>query len=109
MEEKNYIEIQKVGNKRPFKLPENYFNDFAERMDKLTTENVQKPKPFRLRPWMYGAAASLIGILFLGQVYLTNHKSKKLASETFDTYDTYILSQVSESSIIDYYLTENNN
>jgi hypothetical protein len=50
---------------------------------------------------MYGAVASLIGVVMLGQVFLSNNKKQELASET---YDTYILSQVNENSIIDYYL-----
>lgn len=102
MEEKNYIEIQKAGNKRPFTIPENYFADFAGKMDELIAETPQKITRRRIRPWMYGVAASLIGVVFLGQVYLSENKNNNLTAET---YDTYILSQVDESSIIDYYLT----
>ena len=101
MEDKNYIEIQKTGNKLPFTLPDNYFNEFAARMDALVAEMPQEKKRFLLRPWMYGVAASLIGVVLLGQVYLSNNKNQRLASET---YDSYILSQVNETSIIDYYL-----
>lgn len=102
MEENKYIEILKAGNKRPFTLPENYFDDFAGKMDELIAETPQEIKQRRIRPWMYGVAASLIGIIFLGQVYLSENKNTNMAAET---YDTYILSQVDESSIIDYYLT----
>jgi len=105
MEEKDYLEIQKTGNRRPFVLPENYFDDFAGRMDAVISENPQETKQLRIRPWIYGAVASLIGILFLGQIYLTNDKNKELASETFDTY---VLSQVNENSIVDYYLMAEN-
>ena len=66
MEEKDYLEIQKTGNRRPFVLPENYFDDFAGRMDAVISENPQEDKQLRIRPWIYGAVASLIGILFLG-------------------------------------------
>ncbi|NLI72032.1 MAG: hypothetical protein GX361_04795 [Bacteroidales bacterium] len=103
--EKTNIELQKAGRKRPFKLPENYFDDFAVKMDKLITDNKKVTNTFRLRPWMYGTAASLIAIVFLGQIYKTNYKNEKLAMEV---QDTYILSQVNESSIIDYYLTAEN-
>lgn len=105
MEEKDYLEIQKTGNRRPFVLPENYFDDFAGRMDAVISENPQEAKQLRIRPWIYGAVASLIGILFLGQIYLTNDKNKELASETFDTY---VLSQVNENSIVDFYLMAEN-
>ena len=101
MEDKKHIEIQKTGNKLPFTLPDNYFNEFAARMDALVAEMPQEKNRFQLRPWMYGVAASLIGVVLLGQVYLSNNKNQRLASET---YDSYILSQVNETSIIDYYL-----
>ena len=105
MEEKDYLEIQKTGNRRPFVLPENYFDDFAGRMDAVISENPQETKQLRIRPWIYGAVASLIGILFLGQIYLTNDKNKELSCETCDTY---VLSQVNENSIVDYYLMAEN-
>lgn len=101
MKNDKYIDMNKLNNKRPFTLPENYFSDFSAKMDKLIMEE-QHPKQLRLRPWMYGVAVSLIGLVLLGQVYLTNRNDEKLAK---DIYDTYILSQVNEASIIDYYLT----
>ncbi|NLO69784.1 MAG: hypothetical protein GX102_02290 [Porphyromonadaceae bacterium] len=100
MEENKYIEMQKIGNRRPFSVPENYFEDFTAQMVSLTVES-SAPKRSLVRPWMYGAVASLIGVVMLGQVFLSNNKKQELASET---YDTYILSQVNENSIIDYYL-----
>ncbi len=106
MEDNKYIEIEKLGNKKPFTLPDNYFNDFAAKMEKVIAEEVPEKSPFRIKPWMYGVAASLIGVVFMAQVYLSeNKKNETLASET---YETYILSQVNESSIIDYYLTAEN-
>lgn len=106
MEKNKFIELEKMDAKRPFVLPENYFDDFANHMDDLVFKTLQETKRPRLRPWMYAAAASLIGIVFLGQIYMTSNKNEKLA---LDAYETYILSQVSENSIIDYYLiaTEN--
>lgn len=106
MEEKKYIELQKTGNKRPFALPENYFENFAVQMDSMILKPQVKKRSV-LRYWMYGAAASLIGIVMLGQAYLNGNKKQQLVTET---YDSYVLSQVSENSIIDYYLaseTEN--
>ena len=108
MEEKDYMEIQKAGNKRPFALPENYFDDFAGRMDAMIAETPQEVRRLRIRPWMYGAVASLIGVVLLGQIYFsTNNKNEKLASET-EIYDSYVLSQVNENSIVDFYLTAEN-
>lgn len=104
MNKKTHIESEKLDKKRPFTLPETYFRDFASRMDEMIIEQEAKSTRFYLRPWMYGIAASLIGVVFLGQIYLTNAKNKQ---STTDTYDTYVLSQVNENTIVDYYLTSN--
>lgn len=101
MKKDNNIEINKIGNEHPFTLPEGYFSDFSAKMDKLVMEE-QPQERARLHPWMYGVAASLIGVVLLGQVYMTHRSNGKLAD---DIYDTYILSQVNEAAIIDYYLT----
>ncbi len=103
MKENEYTEIQRIGNKSPFKVPENYFEEFAARMDEFAATSISQPvNRFRIRPWMYGVAASMVGVILLGQIYLSENKNRRIASET---YDTYVLSQVNETSIIDYYLT----
>ena len=81
-------------------VPNGYFDGFTASIDALI-KDAEPVKRFRLHPWMYCVAASLIGIVLLGQVYITHNNNAKLASES---YDTYVLSQVSEGSIIDYYL-----
>lgn len=107
MEKNKFVELEKMGNKRPFTLPENYFDDFAVQMDKMVAEEVfpEKSKQ-RIKPWMYGVAASLIGIIFMTQVFLSENKKKEILIS--ETYETYVLSQVNENSIIDYYLTSEN-
>ncbi|MFV0392587.1 MAG: hypothetical protein ACK5KP_12030 [Paludibacteraceae bacterium] len=104
MNKKKHIELQKLGKKRPFSLPETYFSDFESRMDEMIIEQGAKSPRFHFHPWMYGVVASLIGVVFLGQIYLTNAKNKQ---STSDAYETYVLSQVNENTIVDYYLTSN--
>ncbi|HHT22579.1 MAG TPA: hypothetical protein GXZ87_04610 [Bacteroidales bacterium] len=107
MEKNKFIELENLGNKRPFALPENYFDDFAAQMEKTVAEmSVSEQPQQRIKPWMYGVAASIIGAIFMVQIFISENKKKEtLISET---YETYVLSQVSENSIIDYYLTSEN-
>lgn len=107
MEKNKFIGLEELGNERPFALPENYFDDFAAQMDMTVAEMSMSEKPKqRIRPWMYGVAASIIGVIFMIQVFISENKKKEtLISET---YETYVLSQVNENSIIDYYLTSDN-
>ncbi len=107
MEKNKFIELKKMGNKRPFILPENYFDNFATKMDNMVAEETLPEKSkFRIKPWMYGVAASLIGVIFLSQIYVSENKKKETLNS--EIYETYVLSQVNENSIIDYYLTSEN-
>ena len=98
----NMKELEKMDNKRPFALPETYFADFAANMESLTA----KPRKLSLRlKWVYAVAASLIGVVFIGQVYITENKKEKIAA---DNYNSYVLSQVSEGAMLEYYLEAEN-
>ena len=103
MEKRKHILFEDVGKKLPFTVPENYFEDFAMQMD---GQIMAKPVPvFKLlRPWLY-VAAMFLGVLFLSRVgyNIYQEKNDNLMAEN---YDLYIMSQVDETEIIDYYLTE---
>lgn len=97
-------ELEKMDNKRPFALPETYFADFAANMEALAVD--AKPRKLNLRlKWVYAVAASLIGVVFIGQVYITENKKEKIAA---DNYNSYVLSQVSEGAMLEYYLEAEN-
>lgn len=93
-------ELNKIGNKRPFAVPDNYFDGFAEQMESLT-QMEEKRKVIRLRPWMYAAAASVVGLFIVVQFFFVQ---KKEAAFTQDAYDSYVMSQVNESAIYEYYM-----
>jgi hypothetical protein len=103
MEKRKHILFEDAGKKLPFTVPENYFEDFAMQMD---GQIMAKPVPvFKLlRPWLY-VAAMFLGVLVLSRVgyNIYQEKNDNLMAEN---YDLYIMSQVDETEIIDYYLTE---
>lgn len=105
MEKRKHISFEKADNKLPFTVPENYFEDFALQMDaQLTVKPVSVIK--LLRPWMY-FAAMFLGVLFLSRIGYNVYQDKN-NTLLAENYDLYILSQVDEAEIIDYYLTEEN-
>ena len=59
-----------------------------------------------LKPWMY-LAAMFVGIFAISQLVTFQHDNKQLTST--DNYDLYFMSQVDESDIMNYYLSEENN
>ena len=103
MGNKKHILFEDATKKLPFALPENYFEDFAAQMD---AQIMIKPVSVMrlMRPWMY-MAAMFLGVLFLSRLgyNLYQDKNNTLLAEN---YELYIMSQVDETEIIDYYLTE---
>jgi hypothetical protein len=94
------ILLEKIGKELPFSVPENYFNQFAlqfeEQIGYKHTHNRRV-----LKIWM-SIAAMFVGVLIVGQVFYSNHQ-KNLAQNA-ETYENYVLTQVDESSLMDYYV-----
>jgi hypothetical protein len=57
----------RMGHENHFRVPEGYFDNFAERLMSELPER-RKPLMVRLRPWMY-AAACFVGAVSLVAVY----------------------------------------
>lgn len=90
-----------------FKMPENYFDDFPlAMMDVIATEEQpKKSSRFFRSAWTYAVAAMFVGVLFLGQYFL----SSNMKSNGFiESYDSYVLSQVDESALLDFYFVADN-
>ncbi len=94
------ISIEEIGKELPFSVPENYFNDFSARMDRKI--GYRKPVLAFIRPWMY-AAAVFVGIAVVGQVFYNTNRQKNLTAEN---YETYVMAQVDEAAVVDYYVNE---
>lgn len=100
MKKNKHISLDEIGKDLPFDVPEGYFENFAQQMEKQIMEkHVSLPK--LLKPWMY-MAAMFVGVLLIGQVFYTLYQNNN--GKNADTYESYVLSQVHETSIMDYYL-----
>lgn len=72
-EEKNIL--KKIGTKNPFKVPENYFENFTqELMSKLPEKDsyLLEPEPTlwqRIKPWIY-MTAMFVGIMLSVRVFI---------------------------------------
>ena len=100
MKTDNKISVQEIDKALPFSVPENYFNDFAAHIEKQI--GYRKSSVRFVRPWMYTAAV-FIGIVVVGQVFYSSNRQKNLTAEN---YETYVMAQVDESSVVDYYVNE---
>ncbi|HLP04549.1 MAG TPA: hypothetical protein VK152_03890 [Paludibacter sp.] len=100
MKTKKNISLEEAGNKLPFVVPDNYFEDFALNIEQQIARQ-HKPSAILFKPWFY-IAAVFVGVLFAGQVYYALNKNT--ISKNTDKYESYVLSQVDESSIMDYYI-----
>ena len=92
--------FEEISKELPFSVPENYFNDFATQIENKI--GYKKAAVRFIRPWMY-AAAVFAGVLMVGEVFYNSNRQKNLTAEN---YETYIMTQVDESSVVDYYVNE---
>ena len=102
MKDNKHITLEEIGKELPFGVPENYFEQFANQME---AQIAVKRTPFRkvLINWM-SMAAMFVGILIMGQIFYTVYQNNTVKNE--DNYELYVLSQVDESSLIDYYVDD---
>jgi len=99
MEKRDNILMRKIGNELPFRVPENYFDQFALQIeDQIGYKHIVKRKA--LKSWMF-MAAMFVCVLIMGEVFNTIHKNS--LARNADNYETYVLSQVDETSLMDYY------
>lgn len=93
--------IDKIGNELPFSVPENYFENFAQQI-----ENQIGYKSINhrfLKPWMY-IAAMFVGVILVGQLFFSVYQNNSLKNT--ENYESYVLSQVDETALMDYYVDE---
>lgn len=102
MEPTNPNSLKETGNRIPFEVPENYFEEFAARMDSLTTPQ-RVPFLRMVKPWIF-MAAMLTGILLTGNLIFQLYQSKSIQQDS-ETYEAYLMSQLDESVYYDFYLS----
>ena len=104
MTNRENILLEKVGKELPFGVPENYFNQFALQIeDQIGYKHVAGRNVFK--SWMF-MAAMFVGVVVMGQLFYASHQ--RTLARNADNYETYVLSQVDETSLVDYYVDEPN-
>lgn len=102
MKNNNKILLEEIGKELPFRVPEDYFNQFALQIESQIGYHKINTQRF-LRRWMY-MAAMFVGIFVMGGIfYSVNQRS--IASNS-ENYESYVLSQVDERSVMDYYVND---
>lgn len=91
-----------VGKELPFSVPENYFEQFALQIEGQIGYTQRVAHKF-IRPWMY-AAAVVIGIMVLGPVFYSVYQNQTTVNT--ENYESYVLSQLDETALIDYYVDD---
>ena len=94
--------LSEIGKELPFTVPENYFEHFALNIDAQIGSVSYSNRKF-VRSWMY-AAAAFVGVFMLGQTFYKVYEAKQV--EKAEYYESYVLSQVNEAAMIDYYSEE---
>lgn len=96
--------LKETGNRIPFSVPENYFNNFAAEMDaKIATEKISVIK--LIKPWLY-MAAMFVGVFILGNVFYDFYQNNKKIDD--DLYELYVMSQIDQTVELDFYQNESN-
>lgn len=96
---------EKYGNRKPFSVPENYFETFSAQWENPAPSAKQPAnKSFSIRTWIYAAAVA-IGVLAVGQVTYTALRQQN-TDNSYDDYELYLYSQVDRSALYDYYISE---
>ncbi|MFV0470707.1 MAG: hypothetical protein ACK5L7_01550 [Paludibacteraceae bacterium] len=105
MKNNQYTSLDTIDKKLPFTVPKDYFDNFAVQME----QKIAVSKSIRLkkiRQWMV-AAAIFTGLIISGGTYYTHYIQTQKPNLAFDdNYESYILTQVDETSMIDYYMSE---
>lgn len=100
MEEETYIE-ERVGKRNPFRVPENYFDEFvAKTMQQLPERRTTRRKSVWLRPWLYAAACVCV-LLISATIWLAQPEAEvqqapvavtdQLESDAFEEAADYMM------------------
>jgi hypothetical protein len=93
--------LEQIGTELPFKVPENYFEQFATQFEE--TIATKETRHIALRKKWMSIAAMFIGILVLGQLLYKLYDLQTVNKH--DNYEAYVLMQVDEASLVDCYVT----
>ena len=103
MKNNNKISIEEIGKDLPFSVPEDYFNQFALQIEHQI--GYRKPRQHFLKTWMY-IAAMFVGIFIIGGTFY-NANQRNIAKNS-ENYESYVMAQVDETAVVDYYVNDSN-
>lgn len=104
MKENKNITPLSLNKNVPFKVPQNYFENFASNFEKkIKMQHTVKLRKIRS---MIAAAAVFLGLMATGGIYYSNIQKNKI--NYANNYEAYIMSQVDEPSMMDYYVNFRN-
>ena len=101
---KKNMNLNEIGNRNPFSVPDNYFEQFAVQFDAQIGVG-QKPTYKLVRSWMY-VAALFLGVVFLSRFAYTTYTNNKV--EATEDYELYVMTQVNDVENLDYSYQEVN-
>lgn len=94
--------LQKIGNRTPFCVPEGYFEHFADGfLPLIATQKRQPTKIFAMRKW-FATAAAVALLLSVGFMSYRFYENKQIA-ENQDNYETYLMSQIDDNNLMEFY------
>jgi len=102
MNKNKHISLEEIGKELPFSVPENYFDQFASQLEEQMGLN-HVPVRKIIKPWMY-MAAMFFGVLLMAQVSYIIYQNN--STRNAENYESYVLSQVDEAAMLDYYVDE---
>lgn len=91
------MNLNEIGNRVPFTVPENYFEQFAVQFD-AQIGVAHKPAFRMVRSWMY-VAAIFLGVVFFSRFAYTAYNNNKL--EAAEDYELYVMTQVNDVENMD--------
>jgi hypothetical protein len=102
--------LDQIGNQNPFRVPDNYFENFAAAMEQKISEKKETkiiPLYRKLKPLYYIAAAVVLA--FFAGDYLTMKTSNEAlyAEQTeIEQQSDVLLAFVDEQTLVNYYLAD---
>jgi hypothetical protein len=99
MKNNKNISIEEIGKELPFSVPENYFEQFALQIEEQI--GARKHRSRFLRSWMY-VAATIVAIFVIGTVSYNINQRNMIKNS--DNYEAYVMAQVNETAVMDYYV-----
>lgn len=99
MNQNKQSHLESIGNRNPFSVPDNYFENFALAMDGHIASKQVSAKRI-IMPWMY-LAAMFVGVFILGNIFFNIYQSNQ--RDSAELYEMYVTSQLNVSAHTEYY------